>query len=115
MVDQDTQIKILLYGNPLQFACETLGVSDMRKNSYADVFTVTEADVFAYTEKHGFPDSPSIDRLTDGFHYYEEQGVWYIFFRERGKTFDQQQFTDTRTAKAYIVSMLLKLTMTGLY
>lgn len=115
MVDHDTQIKVLLCGNPLQFACETLGVSDMRNHSYSDVFTVTEADVFAYTEKHGFPDSPSGDRMTDGFYYYEDQGTWHTFFRERGKTFDQQQFSDTQTAKTYIVSMLLKLTMTGLY
>ncbi|WP_214845518.1 MULTISPECIES: hypothetical protein [unclassified Exiguobacterium] len=115
MIDHDTQIKVLLYGNPYQFACLTLNVSDMRNHSYADVFTVTEADVFAYTEKYGLPASPAIDRLTDGFYYYEEQGTWCTFFRERGITFDTQQFSGTQTEKTYIVSMLLKLTMTGLY
>ena len=72
MIDHDTQIRVLLYGNPYQFACDTLNVSDMRNHSYADVFTVMEADVLAYTEKYGFPDSPAIDQLTDGFYYYEE-------------------------------------------
>jgi len=115
MIDRDTQIRVLLHGNPYQFACHTLNVSDMRNHSYADVFTVAETDVLAYTEEHGLPDSPDIDQLTDGFYYYEEQGTWHTFFRERGITFDAKQFSDTQTAKTYIVSMLLKLTMTGLY
>ena len=117
VVNRDTQIKVLLYGNPLQFACETLGVPNMRNHSYADVFTVSRAEVLAYTTVHGIPEQSSTEsyRLLDGFHYYEEHGTWYTFFRERGMTFDQKKFSDETIAKEYIVSMLLKLTMTGLY
>ena len=117
MIDHKTQIEVLLYGNPLQFACKTLGVPNMRHHSYADVFTVSRAEVLAYTAVHGIPEqfSSESDRLKDGFHYYEECGTWYTFFRERGMTFDQKKFADESVAKEYIVSMLLKLTMTGLY
>lgn len=45
MIDRDTQIKVLLYGNPYQFACHTLNVSDMRNHSYEDVFTVKEPGI----------------------------------------------------------------------
>ncbi|OIN66373.1 hypothetical protein BLD48_11280 [Exiguobacterium sp. KRL4] len=117
MIDHKKQIEVLLYRNPLQFACETLGVPNMRNHSYADVFTVSRAEVLAYTAVNGIPEQSSTEsnRLLDGFHYYEERGTWYTFFRERGMTFDQKNFSDETIAKEYIVSMLLKLTMTGLY
>jgi hypothetical protein len=42
LIDKETQIKILLYGNPLHFACETLGVKDMINHKYSKVFTVSK-------------------------------------------------------------------------
>lgn len=37
MVDKETQVQILLYGNELVFASETLGVKDMRTRKYSEV------------------------------------------------------------------------------
>ena len=88
MVDKGTQIKILLYGNPLVFACETLGVKNMRNHKYSTVFTVSKEEVYEYTSIHGIPQSDSTSRysLVEGFHYFEEEGKWYTFL-EREDTF----------------------------
>lgn len=116
MIDKETQIKILLYGNPLDFACKTLGVRDMRTRKYSEVFTVSNEEVYEYTSIHGIPhsDSTSRDSLVEGFHYFEEEGKWYTFFRERGYTHDEKCFDD-ELGKKYIVTTLLKLSGTGLY
>ena len=83
LIDKETQIKILLYGNPLGFACETLGVKDMRNHKYSKVFTVSKEEVYEYTSIHGIPQSDSTSRysLVEGFHYFEEDGKWHTFFR----------------------------------
>jgi len=58
LVDKETQIKILLYGNPLDFACETLGVKNMRYHNYSKVFTVIYVELMntdtAYAFYKGF-------------------------------------------------------------
>lgn len=117
MVDKETQIKVLLYGNALAFACETLGVKDMRIRKYAEVFTVSTEEVYEYTSIHGIPHSESTSRnsLAEGFHYYEEEGKWYTFFRERGHIYDEKNFDDYELGKKYIVTTLLKLSGTALY
>lgn len=117
MIDKETQIKVLLYGNPLKFACETLGVTNMRHHKYSEVFTVSKEEVYEYTSIHGLPKSETSgkDSLWEGFHYYKEEGKWYTFFRERGQVFDKKNFEDEELAKKYIVTTLLKLRMTGLY
>jgi hypothetical protein len=46
MVDKEIQIKILLCGDPLRFACEILGVNDMSNQKYAKVFTVRKEEVY---------------------------------------------------------------------
>lgn len=55
LIDKETQIKVLLYGNPLKFACETLGVENMMKHKYSNVFTVSKEEVYEYTSIHGIP------------------------------------------------------------
>lgn len=117
MVDVETQIKILLYGKPFDFACETLGVSDMRNHKYADVFTVSEEEVYEYTTINGLPSSDSTSRgsMAEGFHFFEEEGKWYTFFRERGFIHDEKTFNDDELGKKYIVHTLLQLAGTGLY
>lgn len=114
MIDRETQIKVLLYGNPYKFACETLGVSDMRQRKYSEVFTVSKEEVFEYTTVHGIPQCGLTSR-EEGFHYYEEEGKWYTFFRERGQIFDKKNFVDEKLAKKFIVTTLLKIKMTGLF
>lgn len=117
LIDKETQIKVLLYGKPYDFACETLGVSDMRRRKYSDVFTVTKDEVYEYTIVHGIPQSEPTGRdfLAEGFHYYEEEGKWYTFFRERGQIHGEKNFEDEELGKRYIVTTLLKLCGTGVY
>ena len=59
LVDKETQIKILLYGNPLDFACETSGVKNMRYHNYSTVFTVSKEEVYEYTSINAIPQSDS--------------------------------------------------------
>ncbi|SDN77728.1 hypothetical protein SAMN05518871_107187 [Psychrobacillus sp. OK028] len=117
MVDKETQIKVLLSGKALDFACETLGVKDMRTRKYVEVFTVSPEEVYEYTTIHGIPHSDSTGKnsLAEDFHYYEEEGKWYTFFRERGHIFDEKCFDDDELGKKYIVTTLLQLSGTGLY
>lgn len=117
LVDKETQIKILLYGNALTFACETLGVEDMRTRKYAEVFTVNTDEVYEYVLNHGLPQSESTGNaaLVEGFHYYHEEGKWITFFTERGMTFHEKNFDDEELGKRYIVTTLLQLSGTGLY
>ena len=117
MVDKETQIKILLSGKALGFACETLGVENMRYHSYSKVFTVSEEEVYEYTEINGIPQSDSTSKysLVEGFHYFEEEGIWYTFFRERGIIYSEKNFNDNELGKKYIVHTLLQLAGTGLY
>ncbi|MGO1059940.1 hypothetical protein ACTL32_12470 [Planococcus sp. FY231025] len=117
LVDKETQIQILLQGNALQFACETLGVKDMRIREYSEVFTVSMDEVYAYALKHGLPQSGSTreDMLIEGFHYYKKDGKWHTFFRERGQTFDEKNFDDEELGKRYIIKTLVQLSGTGLY
>lgn len=117
LVDIETQIHVLLYGNALQFACETLGVSDMRNSKYADVFTVSFDEVYQYTVVHGIPqrESSRLDSRVEGFHYGKENGSWTTFFTERGSIHTQKSFADDELGKRYIVKTLLQLSGTGLY
>lgn len=117
LVDKETQIKILLYGDPLRFACETLGVNNMLHHNYSEVFTVSKEEVFAYTESHGIPQSASSNQypLAEGFHYFKEEGKWYTFFRERNIVYDEKIFADDELGRKYIVHTLLQLAGTGLY
>lgn len=117
LVDKETQIKLLLYGNALDFACKTLGVKDMRHNSYSEVFTVSKEEVYEYTLVNGIPQSDSTSRysLKEGFHFYEEEGKWYTFFRERGYIYNEKNFDDYEHGKKYIVLTLIQLSGTGLY
>lgn len=117
LVNKETQIKILLYGNALQFACETLGVKDMRTRKYSEVFTVSMEEVYDYALNHGLPQSDSIrdDLLLEGFHYYEKDGKWCTFFRERGRILDEKNFDDKELGKKYIIKTLMQLSGTGLY
>lgn len=62
MIDKETQIKVLLYGNPYKFACETLGESDMRHRKYLEVFMVSQKEVIEYTTVHGIPQSGLTNR-----------------------------------------------------
>ncbi|MGI2328970.1 hypothetical protein [Planococcus sp. YIM B11945] len=117
MVDKETQIRILLYGSALDFACKTLGVNNMMIHKYSEVFTVSNEEVYEYTVVHGLPQNEfsSKDALVEGFHYYREDGKWYTFFRERGHIFDKKYFDEEELAKRYIVKTLLQLSGTGLY
>jgi hypothetical protein len=89
----------------------------MRNHKYYKVFTVSKEEVYAYTSIQGIPqsDSTSIYSLVEGFHYFEEEGKWYTFFRERGYIFDEKNFDDYELGKKYIVNTLLQLSGTGLY
>ena len=117
LVDKETQIQVLLFGNALQFACETLGVKDMRIREYSEVFTVSMDEVYAYALKHGLPQSSSTrdDLLIEGFHYNEKDGIWYTFFRERGQILYEKNFDDEELGKRYIIKTLVQLSGTGLY
>ncbi|AIY05402.1 hypothetical protein Plano_1437 [Planococcus sp. PAMC 21323] len=89
LIDKETQIQILLRGNALQFACETLGVKDMRIREYAEVFTVSMDEVYAYAVKQGLPQS--------------------------GSTRDEKNFDGEELGKRYINKTLVQLSGTGLY
>lgn len=62
LIDKETHIKILLYGSPLHFACETLGVKDMINHKYSKVFTVSKEEVYEYTSSMV---SPRVIRRAD--------------------------------------------------
>ena len=117
--DKEKQIKVLLggRGRAYDYACQTLGVDNMMHHSYADVFTVSEADVYDYILKNGLPESEdtSKDSLKEGFHYYKEDGRWHTFFRERNYIFDERSFDNDNDAKKYIAGRLIRLSGTGQY
>lgn len=117
--DKEKQIKVLLggRGRAYDYACQTLGVDNMMHHSYADVFTVSEADVYDYILKNGLPESEdtSKESLKEGFHYYKEDGRWHTFFRERNYIFDERSFDTDNDAKKYIAGRLIRLSGTGLY
>ena len=117
--DKETQIKMLLggRGRAYDYACQALGVDNMMHHSYADVFTVSEADVYDYVLKNGLPESEdtSKESLKEGFHYYKEDGRWHTFFRERNYIFDERSFDTDNDAKKYIAGRLIRLSGTGLY
>lgn len=117
--DKEKQIKVLLggRGRAYDYACQTLGVDNMMHHSYADVFTVSEADVYDYVLKNGLPESEdtSKESLKEGFHYYKEDGRWHTFFRERNYIFDERSFDTDNDAKKYIAGRLIRLSGTGLY
>lgn len=117
LVDKETQMQILLFGNALQFSCETLGVKDMRIRKYSEVFTVSMDEVYAYALKLGLPQIGSTrdDMLIEGFHYYKKDGKWHTFFNERGQTFDEKNFDNEELGKRYIIKTLVQLSGTGLY
>ena len=117
MVDKETQIKILLCGNPLKFACKTLGVKDMENHTYSEVFTVSKEEIYEYVLINGIPENYSTSRysMSDGFHFFEEDGVWYTCFRERGYIYDDNFFNNHELGQKYIVNTLLKLSGTGLF
>jgi len=117
LVDKETQIEVLLYGNALNFACETLGVENMRHHKYSKVFTVSKEEVYDYISINGMPQSDATSRYSkvEGFHYFEEEGKWFTFFRERGIFYDKKTFDDYELGKKYIVLTLLQLAGTGLY
>ena len=117
LVDKETQIQILLYGSAFNFACETLGVKDMRTHKYSEVFTVSNEEVYEYISIHGLPQNESTGKgaQVEGFHYYKKDGKWYTFFRERGQISDEKKFDDEELGKKYIVTTLLQLSGTGLY
>ncbi len=111
LIDKETQIKVLFYGNPLDFACKTLGVKEMRNHRYSKILTVSKEEVYEYTSIYDIPQSDSTSRysLVEGFHYFEEEGKWYTFFRERGYIFDENNFDDYELGIKYIVTTLLQL------
>ena len=117
--DKEKQITILLGGRrrAYDYACQTLGVDNMMDHSYADVFTVSEADVYDYVLKNGLPESEdtSKESLKEGFHYYKEDDRWHTFFRERNYIFDEKSFEDDAEARKYIAGRLIRLSGTGLY
>lgn len=117
--DKEKQIKVLLggRGRAYDYACQTLSVDNMMHHSYADVFTVSEADVYDYVLKNGLPESEdtSKESLKEGFHYYKEDGRWHTFFRERNYIFDERSFDNDNDAKKYIAGRLIRLSGTGLY
>lgn len=119
MADKETQIKTLLYGDPLGFACKTLGVENMLHHSYSEVFTVSFDEIYDYTLKYGLPGlgSGSADEPPEpeGFHYYKKDDRWNTYFTERGHRCDEKTFDDETQGKKYIVRTLLKLRGTGLY
>ena len=58
----------------------------MRNHKYSKVFTVSDEEVYEYISVEGLQHSDSASKysLNEGFHYFEEEGKWYTFFRERG-------------------------------
>jgi hypothetical protein len=117
MIDKEIQIKILLCGDPLRFACRILRVKDMRNQKYAKVFTVSKKEIYEYVSINGIPQDYSTSRysLTDGFHFFEEEGKWYTCFRERGMIYNDKVFDDYEFGRKYIVDTLLGLSGTGLF
>ncbi|MCD2137784.1 hypothetical protein [Salinicoccus halitifaciens] len=117
LIKKEIQIEVLLYGDPFGFACEMLDVENMRSNSYSEVFTVNFEEVYEYIQLHGLPQTESSSRhpMTEGFHYYKENGRWHTFFKERGCIFDEKSFDEDESGKRYIVRTLLKLRGTDLF
>lgn len=89
----------------------------MLHHNYSEVFTVSKEEVCAYALSHGISQSESTSKHSsaEGFHYYEEDGKWYTFYKERNYVFDEKVFVDDELGKKYIVHTLLKLAGTGLY
>lgn len=117
MDDKETQIKILLSGNPLKYASKKLGVKDMQDNNYSEIFTVSKKEIYEYVSINGIPQDYSTSRysMTDGFHFFEEDGNWYTCFRERGFIYNDEVFNNYELGQKYIVNTLLKLSGTGLF
>lgn len=117
MDSKEEQIKILLNGDPLRYACRALKVKDMRNHRYSEVFNVSRDEVIQYVKEKGLPFDYSHSRfsITDGFKFFEEEGKWYCCVRERGIVFDEKEFEDYDEGLAYITNMLLRMSGTGLF
>ena len=118
MTEKEEQIRVLLAGNPLEYACKKLDVEDMREHRYSEVFTVTRQEVQEYVREHGLPVDISFSSLAspqDGLFFYESGGEWLVYFGERGKRFDSRTFDSYNEALPCVVDWLLKLSGAGMF
>jgi len=118
MVDKDEQIKALLIGRAYDLATKVLGVSDMTKSSYADVFTVTRKEVEDFVRRNGFPSGSFYQRegYYEGLHCIHEEGNrWRVYWLERGVKYDERTFHNEEAVIQELISRCLGRTGTGIY
>jgi hypothetical protein len=109
-------IRALLEGRAYDLATKELGVSSLTASSYAQVFTVSRTEIDAYVVRNGLPSNRyhTTDSFTDGIHLLFHGGVWLVYDREREIKFNEQTFTSEEMARNEIVTMLLRISGTGL-
>ncbi|SHI67001.1 hypothetical protein [Desulfosporosinus lacus] len=117
MDPKEVQVKILLAGNPLKYACKQLGVSSMVYSNYSEVFDVSIEEVVHYVRQNGFPTGTFLTRNSyfDGIRFYEENGKWYFHYQERGKVTGKMEFDTFEEALEPITRIVLRMSGTGLY
>lgn len=108
----EEQIIAVLTGTARELATRVLGVPDMSNHSYAEVFTITRADVETYVAKKGLPEQVlkrlvTEDSVAEGLHLVRGTLHWRVYWCERGNRYDEMRFLKRRDAERYVVQQLL--------
>ena len=75
-----------------------------------DEFTITQEDVFAYVDEHGFPRDCTLLRAPhslDGYYLVKEGERWNTYYQERGIPMAEQHFHNPDEAIKRVIEMML--------
>jgi hypothetical protein len=116
----DEQISALLCGRALDLAQRWTGRERLEGHEYAEVFTVTRADVHAYVEQFGVPNGAwsAQPGVSDGLYMIQVAEGYEIYFQERGARFDAglgTLFKSVSAAQAALTDYLLAMSGCGLF
>ena len=116
--DAGTQVRALLEHRAWELATSVHGVRSMENASYADVFTVSRADIDAWIAEHGLPhwndDDADYPFAWGGIHLRRDDKYWLVAWGERGQFWDQREFASLEEARHELVSWILNTAGTGL-
>ena len=98
-MEKAQQINALLFGHPTH------------ENKAGNIQDITFNEIIEYVKKNGLnpPHSYNRNSLSDGFKFYEEDGIWYCACQERGRIYEERTFANYNEGLEYIVKILLKL------
>ena len=117
LLSSQEQIETLLTGKAFSLVWSLFGRKQLSGKEYGEVFTVSRQEVLDHVRQHGFPKGSYCDqpRSAEGPYMLEENGVYVIYYQERGVRAGEARYTDSASMQAAMVDLLLGLSGTGLY